>query len=290
MSGNLIDLRRRISSVKNTQKITKAMKTVSAVKLRKSVTEINRSQPVLDKLEYLIGQVGKYAELKKSPLMSSRGDGETIIVAISADKGLCGSFNSNLSKEAELYYQKVVDEGGYPSFITVGKKVNNYLINKGLKVRKNFPDFMINLKFTDSKALTDYLKDMFLEEGIKEIKFIFTAFRSSSKQEIADRPLFPIKFDVSEKEEPEEVEYIFEPEPGDILDLLIPRFINSIVYHTMLESSASEHAARMVAMELATQNASEMINSLTLTMNKLRQASITNELLEIITATEALST
>lgn len=290
MSGNLIDLRRRISTVKNTQKITKAMKTVSAVKLRKSVTEINRSQPILDKLEYLIRQVGKSAEIRKSPLMQSRGDGETIIVAISADKGLCGSFNSNLSKEAEHYYQKVIDDGGTPSLITVGKKVNTYLAGKGLKVRRNFPDFMISLKFSDSKTLTDYLKDIFLNEEIKEVKFVFTAYRSSSKQEISDRPLFPIKFDLSEEEESEEVEYIFEPEPAEILDLLIPRFINSIVYHTMLESSASEHAARMVAMELATQNASEMIKSLTLTMNKLRQTSITNELLEIITATEALST
>ncbi len=289
MSGNLIDLRRRIGSVKNTQKITKAMKTVSAVKLRKSVTEINRSQPMLEKLEYLIRQVGKSAEFRKSSLMKQRESGETVIVAISADKGLCGSFNSNLAKEAELQYQKVIEEGGDPAFITVGKKVNSYLSKKGLKIRKNFPDFMIKLKFSDSKELTDYLKGIFFEEEIKEIKFVFTAFLSSSKQEISDRTLFPINFEETGSGAAEEVEYIFEPEPEKILDLLIPRYINSIVFHTMLESSASEHAARMVAMELASQNASDMINSLTLTMNKLRQASITNELLEIITATEALS-
>ena len=288
MSGNLIDLRRRISSVKNTQKITKAMKTVSAVKLRKSVMEINRSSPILEKLEYLINQVEKSAEFRKSPLMQTRGSGETVIVAISADKGLCGSFNSNLAKEAEVCYQKIIEDGGKPSFITVGKKVNNYLSKKEFNIRKNFPDFMIKLKFSDSKDLTDYLKDIFLEEEIKEIKFVFTGFKSSSKQEISERTLFPIVIEQGE-EEGEEVEYIFEPEPAEILSLLIPRFINSIVFQTMLESSASEHAARMAAMELATQNASEMIYSLTLTMNKLRQASITNELLEIITATEALS-
>ncbi|MEN8223484.1 MAG: ATP synthase F1 subunit gamma [Acidobacteriota bacterium] len=289
MSGNLIDLRRRIGSVKNTRKITKAMKTVSAVKLRKSVVEINRSNPVLEKLEYLISQVGRSAELLKSPLMKVSSGGETVIVAISADKGLCGSFNSNLSKEAELLYQKVIEDGGEPSFITVGKKVNNYLSKKGLKIRKNFPDFMIKLKFSDSKDLTDYLKKMFLDEEIKEIRFVFTGYKSSAKQEISERTLFPIEIEKEDKDDVEEVEYIFEPDPAEILDLLIPRYINSIVFHTMLESSASEHAARMVAMELASQNASEMINSLTLTMNKLRQASITNELLEIITATEALS-
>jgi len=286
MSGNLIDLRRRITSVKNTQKITKAMKTVSAVKLRKSVMEINRSRPVLEKLEYLINQVGKSAEFRKSPLMQTRDSGETIIIAISADKGLCGSFNSNLAKEAEISYRKIIEDGGNPSFITVGKKIYNHLFKKGLNIRKNFPDFMIKLKFSDSKDLTDYLKEIFLEENIKDIKFVFTGYKSSSKQEISERTLFPISI---EKGEEEEVEYIFEPEPAEILGLLIPRFINSIVFHTMLESSASEHAARMAAMELATQNASEMINNLTLTMNKLRQASITNELLEIITATEALS-
>ncbi len=289
MSGNLIDLRRRISSVKNTQKITKAMKTVSAVKLRKSVMEINRSLPVLEKIEYMIGQVGKSLEIKKSPLMQTRSSGETVLVAMSADKGLCGSFNSNLAKQAELNYQTVIEEGGEASFVTVGKKVNNYLSKKGFNIRKNFPDVMVKLKFSDSKALTDYLKEIFLDEEIKEIKFVFTGYKSASKQEISERALFPINIEKGEEDAVDEVEYIFEPEPAEILGLLIPRYINSVVFHTMLESSASEHAARMAAMELATQNASEMINSLTLTMNKLRQASITNELLEIITATEALS-
>ncbi len=289
MSGNLIDLRRRISSVKNTQKITKAMKTVSAVKLRKSVSKMKLSKPVLEKLEYLIRQVGRSIEFRKSPLLKKRGEGETVIVAISADKGLCGSFNSNLSREAEEYYQKIIEEGGNPSFVTVGKKVNNYLRRKELKIKRNFPDFMIKLKYADSKELTDYLKELFIEEKIKEIKFFYTSFKSSSKQEIADKMLFPIEMELSDNEEEEEVKYIFEPDPAEILNLLIPKYINSIVFHTMLESSASEHAARMVAMELATQNASDMINSLTLTMNKMRQASITNELLEIITATEALS-
>lgn len=275
--------------MKNTQKITKAMKTVSAVKLRKSVSKMKLSKPVLEKLEYLIRQVGRSIEFRKSPLLKKRGEGETVIVAISADKGLCGSFNSNLSREAEEYYQKIIEEGGNPSFVTVGKKVNNYLRRKELKIKRNFPDFMIKLKYADSKELTDYLKELFIEEKIKEIKFFYTSFKSSSKQEIADKMLFPIEMELSDNEEEEEVKYIFEPDPAEILNLLIPKYINSIVFHTMLESSASEHAARMVAMELATQNASDMINSLTLTMNKMRQASITNELLEIITATEALS-
>ncbi len=289
MSGNLIDLRRRIASVKNTQKITKAMKTVSAVKLRKSVAEINRSLPVLTKLEHLIGQVGKAAEFRNNPLMRKRADGETVIVAISADKGLCGSFNSHLVKKAEESYESVLEEGGTPSFVTVGKKVNNFLAKKDVTVRKNFPEFMMKLEYSNSIKLMNYLKEIFLNENIKEIKFVYTGYQSSSKQELTQRTLFPIKVEKLNEEDPEEVKYIFEPEPAKILDLLLPRYINAIVFHTMLESSASEHAARMVAMELASQNASEMINSLTLTMNKLRQASITNELLEIITATEALS-
>jgi len=289
MSGNLIDLRRRIVSVKNTQKITKAMKTVSAVKLRKSVMRINRSQPILKKIEYLIGQVSKSINLMKSPLLQKREDGETVIVAISADKGLCGSFNSNLAKEAEQYYKKVFEDGGNPSFVTIGKKVNSYLTKKGLKIKHNFPDVMISLNSQNSKKITEYLKNIFVEEEIKEIKFVFTGYKSASQQEISKKTLFPVNLYYEEKDNSDNVEYIFEPDPEEIMELLIPRYVDSIVFHTMLESSASEHIARMVAMELATQNASEMIDKLTLTLNKMRQAAITSELLEIITATEALS-
>ncbi len=289
MSGNLIDLRRRIVSVKNTQKITKAMKTVSAVKLRKSVMKINSSLPILNKIEYLIKQVSKSIDLNISSLMQKRENGETVIVAISADKGLCGSFNSNLAKEAEQYYMKVLKEGGNPSFVTIGKKVNHYIVKKNLRIRRNFPDVMIGLNSKNAKEITDYLRSIFLGEEIKEIRFIFTRYISASQQEISDKLLFPVKLDHKETDDEVDIEYIFEPEPKEILEILIPRYVDSIVFHTLLESSASEHVARMIAMELATQNASEMIEKLTLTLNKMRQASITNELLEIITATEALS-
>ena len=287
MSGNLIDLRSRISSVKNTQKITKAMKTVSAVKLRKSVMEMNRSHPVLKKLEYLIFLVGRSAGFHESPLLKKKSTGETIIVPVSADKGLCGSFNSNLAKTTEAVYKKILEEGGEASFVTVGRKIGKFLTKKDCNIRKSFPDLMTKPNVDDSIELADHLRTIYQDGNIKEIRFVFTGFQSASIQELSERTLFPISFE-PDPEDREEVEYIFEPEPSEILDLLIPKYVNSLVFHTLLESSASEHAARMSAMELATRNADEMIQRLTLKMNKMRQAAITNELLEIITATEAL--
>lgn len=289
MSGDLIDLRRRIVSVKNTQKITKAMKTVSAVKLRKSVLEINSSAPILNKLEYLISLVSKSSESFRNPLVKKRDSGDIIIVAVSSDKGLCGSFNSNIIKSAETFYNERSALGEDPQFVTVGKKASLYFEKRNFNIKKQFPDLMSKLKYQDAKEVSSYLQEIFLNEKIKEIKFIYTSFLSSSNQKVSEKLLFPVTFEPREGDPAEDVEYIFEPDPQEIFDSLLPKYINSTVFYTLLESSASEYAARMVAMELATQNASEMISSLTLTMNKLRQASITNELLEIITATEALA-
>ncbi|MEN8154871.1 MAG: ATP synthase F1 subunit gamma [Acidobacteriota bacterium] len=289
MSGNLIDLRRRIGSVKNTQKITRAMKTVSAAKLRKSVVEINSSGPILEKIEYLISRVRQTSESSQNPLMKERDTGNTVIVAISADKGLCGSFNSNIIKSAEMLYKEKLDQDEEPQLITIGKKASIYFGKRNFNIKKQFPDIMSKLKFNDAKEISDYLQDIFLNENIKEIKFVYTAFLSSANQKVSEKQLFPVAFEQVEGEPGDEVEYIFEPDPGEIFKSLLPKYINSIIFYTLLQSSASEHASRMVAMELATTNASEMISSLTLTMNKLRQASITKELLEIITATEALA-
>lgn len=289
MSGNLIDLRRRIRSVKNTQKITRAMKTISAAKLRKSVFEINRSGPILNKLEYLIGRVKESSESFPNPFLKKRDSGKIIIVAISADKGLCGSFNSNIIKSTETLYNERAGQGEDPQVITIGKKVSAYFGKRNFNIKKQFPDMMSQLIYSDAEEISDYLQEIFLNESIKEIKFVYTSFLSSANQKVSEKQLFPVEFKPHEGEAAGDVEYIFEPDPREIFESLLPKYINSTVFYTLLESSASEHAARMVAMEFATKNASEMISSLTLTMNKLRQASITNELLEIITATEALA-
>jgi F-type H+-transporting ATPase subunit gamma len=310
MAQNLIDLRRRIKAVRNTQKTTQAMKTVSAVKMRRNVMELKRSQPIMEKIESLLKQVSQASnlEIKSHPLLKERKSGNNLIVVISSDKGLCGAFNSHVIEKAEeRYHNRLNREGDNISFITVGNKAFKYFNKRKYPIRKDFHSIMARLKYENALDLSEYLRDIFLDPDtdIKSIEFVFTAYISASKCEVTIRQLFPIKMEwegsgesEGEKEgkrgeikrEKEDIEFIFEPSAEEIFKALLPKYINSKVFQTLLQSAASEHAARMIAMDLATRNASDMIRDLTLTMNKLRQASITNELLEIMTATEALTT
>jgi len=297
MAQNLIDLRRRIRAVKDTQKTTKAMKTVSAAKLNRSVSELNKTKPMMSKIETLLKRVGDASttNLGNHPLLKERKHGHNIMVVVSSDKGLCGSFNSNLIEKAEGYYKEKLDRLGEEnlSMITLGNKGFKHLDKRNYPITKNYKSMMSRLKHHNAVELALHLQDLFLnpEEEIQRIEFIYTEFQSSARQEVTVKQLFPIKSEWEGKEitEEEDLEYIFEPSAEAIFKALLPKYINSMAYQLLLHSAASEHAARMLAMDLATRNASDMIRSLTLTMNKLRQASITNELLEIITATEALN-
>lgn len=306
MAQNLIDLRRRIRSVKDTQKTTKAMKTVSAAKLRRSVSELNRTRPVMEKIASLLVHVSEAGAksgrsrssfMKDHPFLEKRKHGNTVVVVLAADKGLCGAFNSHIIAKAEAHYNhKVNREGGakHVSLITVGNKIHNYFKKRDFPIKKDYPKVMSRLDYQTALDLSNYLQEIYLdgEENIKAIEFVFSGFVSAARQEQMIKQFLPISSDWEkpgdQDEHKEDVDYIFEPSAEEIFKALLPRYINTMVFQVMLQSSASEHAARMIAMDQATNNASDMIKSLTLTMNKMRQASITNELLEIITATEAL--
>lgn len=295
MAENLIDLRRRIKAVKNTQKTFKAMKTVSAVKLRRSVTELNKIRPIMDKVISLLRQVEPGIDVDLHPLIKQKKSGKTIMVIVSSDKGLCGAFNSNLIGAAEEHYLKQLNETGEDiALIIVGNKAINYFSKKNYPIKKTFKSVMSRLKSLHGLVLSRYLQDIYLapEEDIKRIEFIFTQYLSASKTKPEVKQLFPL----GDESKPEEAgifsedgnEYIFEPSEKEIFEYLLPKYIDIRVQQILFQSVASEYRARMVAMEQASQNAEEIIRTLTLTMNKLRQASITGELLEVITATEAL--
>jgi F-type H+-transporting ATPase subunit gamma len=293
MAENLIDLRRRIKSVRNTQKITRAMKTVSASKLRRSVMELYRIRPMMEKIGGFLKRIGNEVNVDSIPFLNVRESGEWVIVVVSSDKGFCGAFNSNLIKKAEEHFHKLQEGEIQVSIVTVGNKVTKHFKKLDYPIRKEYTNMMSRLQYSNALELSEYLQALFLKENIKKIEFINTEFLSASKQQLCIKQLFPLKSEWEKlenqgEEEAEDVEYIFEPSPLEIFESLLPKYINSFVYRILAESSSSEHSARMIAMELATNNASEMIRNLTLVMNKLRQASITNELLEIITATEAL--
>jgi F-type H+-transporting ATPase subunit gamma len=288
MAGNLIDLRRRINSVKNTQKITKAMKTVSAAKLRKHVTALNRNHDYFNKLLEVMFHVSGEINSADYPLLQHRDFGDILLVLITSDKGLCGSFNSHLIRKAEDYVRRSSAEQPV-SMVIVGNKGYVYFKNRPYHIQKSYASFMGSVNFAKARELSEFLTDTYMKQPIKQVDFLFMEFLSSSKQEIAIKPFLPLSFADMEKPAAEAItEFIFEPNKKKVFEAILPLYVDSMVYQTLLESASSEHAVRMIAMELATRNAGDMIRDLTLTLNKMRQASITNELLEIITATEAL--
>lgn len=298
MAENLIDLRRRIKAVKNTQKTFRAMKTVSAVKLRRSVVELNKTKPVMDKITSLLRRVGPAVDVDSHPLLKQRECGKTVMVIISADKGLCGAFNSHLLGAAEAHYHGQSNEApDNKVLIIAGNKALKHFSKKEYPIEKSYKSVMSRLKYHHILDLSGYLQGLYLnpEANIKKIEFVYSRYISASKSEPEIKQLFPLgaewkqeKVDTGNEENEEDSEYIFEPSEKDIFAYLLPKYIDALVQQILLQSAASEHMARMIAMEQASQNAEEITRTLTLTMNKLRQASITGELLEIITATEAL--
>lgn len=292
MSGNLIKLRRRIRSIRNTQKITRAMKTVSAAKLRKSVVELNKARPYLKRVERLLQRLVDRVDPKRFPLLDSRDDGDRVLVVLTADKGLCGAFNSHIVRRMTAFMAESSRENQGVRLVTLGNRGHIHCKRRDIAVERHFPGIMAHTTHDDASRVTEFLSQLFLEEKIRDISFLYTAFASASRQEITLKTLFPIRCRWSEGEddenETEDRDTIYEPSAEEVFAVTLPRFLESRIFQLLMESQASEHAARMIAMDLASRNASDMIQSLTLTLNKVRQASITNELLEIITATEAL--
>lgn len=295
MAGNLIYLRRRIKSVKNTQKLTRAMKTVAAAKLRRATSELKKARPHRDKITFLLQQTGPYIELSQHPLLKMRDQGSILLVVVASDKGLCGAFNSQVLKQSEHYYRELLDRGEAVSLVTIGTKASRYFSKRNLALKTTHNGLISRLQFADASNLAAELLNIYLNEDIKSVEFAFQKFVSASRQQFTVSRLFPVVMEWSvdtgaEKEsEAEKTTYILEPGAEAIFQALLPRFITAAVYQILLQSMAAEQISRMVAMDLATRNASDMIRSLTLLLNKLRQASITKELLEIITATEALN-
>jgi len=291
MAGNLITLRRRIKSVKNTRKITQAMKTVSAAKLRRSVGELKKNRPFLEKAGALLHKPAREIDIKEHPLFKQRETGQIVLVAISSDKGLCGAFNTHIIKKARDQYLHYREQGVDVSFVAVGNRISKYLKKKEFPIKNQYDAMMSKLIYADARALSTYLQGIYDTEDIRAIEIIGTRFLSAAKQEIHHHKLFPLTGLEKIDESPglEEEEYIFEPSAQAIFNALLPQYVHALVYSFLLESSASEHASRMVAMDMAARNAGDVIKSLTLTLNKLRQSLITKELLEIMTATEALN-
>ena len=290
--ASLDDLKKRIVSVKSTQKITKAMKMVAAAKLKRAQDSAEKGRPYSDKMNNIILNLSSSISDKENAPKLLVGTGEEkvhLCVVLTSDRGLCGGFNSNIIKKAKSYFEKILTEGKTLKIITVGTKGYDQL-------KRNFSDKIIekisfkeskNANYFDANKVGKLIIDLFLKNEFDVCTIFYNKFKNVITQIPQEQQIIPLKS--SEKEEmSNDDNYEFEPEEDEILSNLLPKNISTQIFKAMLENSASEQGSRMSAMDNATRNAGEMVDKLTIEYNRSRQAAITKELIEIISGAESL--
>ena len=282
---SLLDLRRRVRSVKNTQQVTKAMKMVSAAKLRRAQDRILSARPFAIRMLEVLNSLATRADPKVHPLLAVREPRRVEVVVITADKGLAGAFNANILKEAVSFLEKARAEE--LELQVIGRKARDFFRRRSYTIRAEHVGIFRELTYEDSKKGARPIMDRYMEGSLDAVYLIYNQFKNVMQQDVVVERLLPLEklhFDLPE----EEFDYIYEPTAEEILKDLLPTHVEYQLWRALLESAAAEHAARMTAMESATKNASELIDHLTLTMNRARQAAITNEILEVVSGAEAL--
>lgn len=284
---NLKDIKRRIKSVKNTRQITKAMKMVSAAKLKKAQDEIVAARPYAEKMLGLIGSLASKASPDSHPLLSATGGNKVGVVLFTSDRGLCGSFNSQLLRNAERFIRE--KKGSEISLYLIGKRGTEYFKRRGINIIKSRPIGSGRPSYATAVEIANDLTAAYMKGELDEVHIIFSEFHSALTQTPLVQQLLPITPPgEGQKKEEGQGEYIYEPSEGAVLASLLPKYVEVQAFRGLLETSASEHGARMTSMDSASKNAGQMISGLTLVYNRLRQAAITKELMEIIGGAEAL--
>ncbi len=288
--ATLREIRRRISSVKNTQKITKAMKMVAAAKMRRAQDAIISARPYAKKIKEILSQLSSF-ENSTNSLFEKRNIEKIAIVIVAADRGLCGAFNSNIVRSVSQRIEKEYSEL-YKSkkvfLYCVGKKSFDFFSKRNYEIAGKYIGIFNSLKFGDAQEISTELIDGFLNKKFDKVEIIYNEFKSVISQKTNIEQFLPI-ISLENNVQNSNDSYIYEPKKEEILKTLIPKHLNFQIWKILLESNASEQASRMTAMENATTNARDLISSLQLTYNKARQAAITKELLEIVGGAEALS-
>ena len=292
--ANLLDIRRRIKSVKNTQQITKAMKMVSAAKLKRAQDRVINARPFANKMNEVLSDLASQTpEDFHHPLLDQRGDQRYLVVLVTADKGLCGAFNANLIKAAQAFIKE--NPGKTIEWVAVGRKGRDFYRRRG-NILSEYIGLTGKGRVEFSEALEvahDVINRFTEDEGIDKVFLIFAEFKSVLTQRIVTEQLLPIS-KTAESTEAEAsatakaTDYIFEQPAAEIFSRLLPRLVETQIFRALLESIASEQGARMAAMDAASRNAGELISSLTLNMNRVRQAAITREIIEIVSGAAAL--
>jgi F-type H+-transporting ATPase subunit gamma len=282
----LIDIRRRIRSVKSTQQITKAMKMVSAAKLRRAQEAMFAARPYARKMMEVLNSMASRATPDAHPLLEERGHEKVLLVVITADKGLCGAFNANIIRTATRFLAD--REEGDVELALVGRKARDFFRRRTVKVRSERVGAFQALRYQTARELAGELMEAFTSGEADQVFLVYNEFKSVIQQRLVIDRLLPIERHALRPQEPN-LDYLYEPEPAGIFATILPKHVEVQVWKALLESQAAEHGARMTSMDAATNNASEMIDRLTLYMNKVRQAAITKEIIEVVSGAGAPS-
>ena len=286
---SLRDIRRRIGSVKSTQQITKAMKMVAAAKLRRAQDAITRARPYASLLEQALTRIAQRASAEEGaghPLLQARPARVVELVVITSDRGLAGGFNSNIGRRVQRFLVENADRYQKVLVSTIGKKGRDFFRARQVAIRKDFTGVHARLTFEKAQEIAREYAERFLAGEIDGVFLVFNEFKSAISQKVTLKPLLPV--DTGPAEATAGVDFLFEPARDQLLRDLVPRHLEIQVWRALLDSAASEHGARMTAMESATKNATEMIGALSLQYNRARQAYITKELSEIVSGAESL--
>ncbi len=288
---SLLDIRRRVRAVKSTQQITKAMKMVAASKLRRAQERIQQARPYASQMQRVLDSLASRVDPSSHPLLDERkvlrAGGRTLLIVITADRGLCGSFNTNVIKSSATF---ITENAGRQVVLgLVGRRGRDYYARRGFEVRYEQVNLFATLKFADAKAIAKAAIDAFVGGDVDSVRLVYNEFKSVMQQQVAVQQLLPIpRGTFAATDQTPAVEYQYEPAPAELFKRLVPGHVEVQVYRALLESAAAEHAARMTAMDAATRNSAEMIEQLTLHMNKVRQAAITREIIEVVSGAQAL--
>jgi F-type H+-transporting ATPase subunit gamma len=301
--ASLRDIRKRITSVRSTQKITKAMKMVAAAKLRRAQESILAVRPYAAKMFEMLNRLAQRTSTEAHPLLAFREPKRVEVVVFASDRGLCGAFNTNLIQRAERFLSEEKGRAEEVALSFFGRKGRDYFRKRKVNIRREYVNFFGKVDYLLASRLGQELVRDYIDNRVDRIYLLYSEFRSAIQQRVVLKRILPVTSTESlergeggaadspkapGKTASRAVDYLYEPSEGEILDKLLPMHVEVQVYQALLETVASEYGARMTAMENATSNAAEMIGKLTLIYNKARQASITKELIEIVSGAEAL--
>lgn len=286
--ATLKDIRKRIRAVKSTRQITRAMKMVAAARLRRAQESIEAMRPYAYRLRETIWEISRSADVDDHPLLANREPKRVMLLVLTSDRGLCGGFNSQLNRETEKYIREHMNDHEDIGLTVVGRKGRDYFKRRPYRIEKIHTEVLGAVSIAKADEIGREIITSYQDAGLDAVFMVYNEFKNAVSQKVQVERLLPVIPEETADTSEQGIEFIYEPSKTEVLDAVLPLYVNIQIYRAMLESVASEMGARMTAMDSATKNAGELIRKLTLTYNRVRQAAITKELMEIVAGAESL--